>query len=208
MVDSLYYINGCPGARAVRLFCRSNNIQVNEILIDFKKGEHMTEEFLKLNPMHTVPTLKLKNGEGIYESRLILKYLSKMYQEKSDLDLFEIDKWLFWDLGFLNTNVGKVIYPRLFLNSEPTEKDISRLVEKLEYLDNHLENKNFLIGDSCSIADLSSCMLIHNSQLRKDLVNIEKYTNICKWMKNVEHVFTKEQWNEVMGEFFSWRDSQ
>lgn len=204
MLNTLYYINGCPGARAVRLFCRHKKLQVEEILVDFKKEEHMTSEFLALNPMHTVPTIKLEDGSGMYESRLILKYLNG--EENNNL---EIDKWLFWDLGFLNTNVGKVIYPRLFMNSEPTEKDINRLVEKLIYLNKYLENKEFLVNNKFSIADLSSAMLIHNSQIRDDLVevNINNYHNITIWLNKVKEQFTVEEWDEVMGPFFSWKDS-
>jgi glutathione S-transferase len=204
MTKTLYYINGCPGARAVRLYCRYAEIKIDEVLVNFQKGEHLTEEFLKLNPMHTVPTIKLDNGDGIYESRLILKYLSGQYENS---DSYEIDKWLFWDLGFLNTNVGKVIYPRLFMNSEPTKKDVERLVEKLDYLDNSLINVDFLINNSFSIADISSCMLVYNSQVRSDLVNINNYPNIVCWMKNVEDKFTPEDWGAVMGEFFKWKDS-
>lgn len=199
MIDTLYYINGCPGARAVRLFLKYKKLNVNEVLIDFKKGEHMTDDFLKLNPMHTVPTIKLIDGSGMYESRLILKYLNG-----EDNNNLEIDKWLFWDLGFLNTNVGKVIYPRLFMNSEPNKKDIDRLVEKLVHLNNHLEKNNFLVDNSFSIADLSSAMLVHNSQIRKDLVDITSYPNITKWLDNVEKEFTPEQWNEVMDPFKKW----
>ena len=204
MLNTLYYINGCPGARAVRLFCRHKKLQVEEILVDFKKGEHMTYEFLDLNPMHTVPTIKLEDGSGMYESRLILKYFNG--EENNNL---EIDKWLFWDLGFLNTNVGKVIYPRLFMNSEPREKDINRLVEKLIYLNKYLENKEFLVNNKFSIADLSSAMLIHNSQIRDDLVevNINNYHNITIWLNKVKEQFTVEEWEEVMGPFFSWKNS-
>ena len=168
----------------------------------------MTDEFLKLNPMHTVPTIKLKNGNGMYESRLILKYLAGMYKNnKNNTNSLEIDHWLFWDIGFLNTNVGKVIYPRLFMNSEPTSKDIDRLVEKLQHLNKHLENNLFLVNNDFSIADLSSCMLIHNSQIRVDLVNIKNYPHIVKWMKNVEKQFSNEDWQEVMNPFFTWVES-
>ena len=201
MLNTLYYINGCPGARAVRLFCRYKNLLVEEVLIDFKKGEHMTPEFLALNPMHTVPTIKLEDGSGMYESRLILKYLN------GDENNLEIDKWLFWDLGFLNTNVGKVIYPRLFMNSEPTKKDIDRLIEKLDYLNNYLENNDFLVNNNFSIADLSSAMLVHNSQIRDDLVDINNYPNITTWLNKVKEQFSEEEWEEVMGPFFSWKNS-
>ena len=162
----------------------------------------MTDDFLKLNPMHTVPTIKLNDGSGMYESRLILKYLNG-----EDNNNLEIDKWLFWDLGFLNTNVGKVIYPRLFMNSEPNKKDIDRLVEKLVHLNNHLEKNIFLVNNTISIADLSSAMLVHNSQIRSDLVNINNYPNILKWLNNVKKQFSNEDWDEVMNPFFNWKNS-
>ena len=206
MTKTLYYINACPGARAVRLFSRYSKIHMNEKLINLKEGDHMKEDFLKLNPMHTVPTLELENGEGMYESRLILKYLDDSYSMMSK-NSYEVDKWLFWDLGFLNTNVGKVIYPRLFLNSEPTEKDVCRLVEKLEHLDKHLENNKFLVKNELSIADLSSFTLVQNSQIRKDLVDISHYPYIVKWMKSVESKFSKKDWDDVMSEFFKWKET-
>ena len=200
---TLYYINGCPGARAVRLYMAHKNIKVEEILIDMYKGEHKTDEFLKLNPMHTVPTLKIThdNGdiEGLYESRIILKYLDN----NTDIN---IDKWLFWDLGFLNPNVGKIIYPRIFRNEEPNMKDLPNLVEKFVHLNNHLNNNNFLLGDNFSIADLSSCMLIENSQFCSDLINVNDYPNIVRWINDIRNVIGNEKWNKVMNEFYKSRD--
>jgi len=200
---TLYYINGCPGARAVRLYMAHKNIKVEEILIDMYKGEHKTKEFLKLNPMHTVPTLKIThdNGdvEGLYESRIILKYLDN----NTDIN---IDKWLFWDLGFLNPNVGKIIYPRIFRNEEPNMKDLPNLVEKFVHLNNHLNNNNFLLGDNFSIADLSSCMLIENSQFCKDLINVNDYPNIVRWINDIRNVIGDEKWNRIMNDFYKSRD--
>ena len=166
----------------------------------------MKPEFLKLNPMHTVPTLELDNGDGLYESRLILKYLDGMYSGEH-ASAFEVDKWLFWDLGFLSTNVGKVIYPRLFLNSEPTEKDVGRLVEKLEHLDSHLEKNKFLADSKVTIADLSCLAQVQNSQIRKDLADVSGYANITRWMADVQSVFSQEDWDAVMADFLKWKDS-
>ena len=56
---TLYYINGCPGARAVRLYMAYKNMGATEVLLDLSKGEHRTETYLKLNPIHTVPTRKV-----------------------------------------------------------------------------------------------------------------------------------------------------
>lgn len=200
---TLYYINGCPGARAVRLYMLYKNIYVEEILIDFSKGEHKTDTFLELNPMHTVPTLKINNNNKIsslFESRIILKYLDNNTS-------LEIDKWLFWDLGFLNPNVGKIIYPKLFRNEEPNLKDLPNLVEKFEYLNNTLNDKDFLVDNKFSIADLSCGMLIENSQFRKDLINVDNYPNIVKWINNIKNEIGNEKWQKVMNDFYKYRDN-
>ena len=202
---TLYYINGCPGARAVRLYFAYKNIKVEEILINMSKGEHKTDEFLRLNPMHTVPTLKIYNRtegeceESLYESRIILKYLDN----NTDIN---IDKWLFWDLGFLNPNVGKIIYPRLFRNEEPNMKDLPNLVEKFIYLNKELENKKYLLGNDLTIADLSTCMLVENSQYCRDLIDVVDYPNLSKWIKKIRNEIGEDKWNKVMGDFYKWRD--
>jgi|TARA_B110001469_G_C9599917_1_gene298043 glutathione S-transferase len=201
---TLYYINGCPGARAVRLYMTYKNIEVNEILLDLSKGEHRTPEYLELNPMHTVPTLKVttdNSSSGLFESRIILKYLDN----NSDLN---IDKWLYWDLGFLNPNVGKIIYPRIFRNEEPNMKDLPALIEKFEYLNTTLDDRDFLVGDTLSIADLSCSMLIENSQFCSDLVNVNNYPNIVSWINNIKNEIGEDKWNTIMNPFYLWRDKK
>lgn len=196
---TLYYINGCPGARAVRLYLKYKNIEVDEIIIDFSKGDHKTTEFLKLNPMHTVPTLKVTDSEGdikgVYESRIILKYLD------NNTDI-EVDKWLYWDLGFLNPNVGKIIYPRIFRNEEPNLKDLPNLIEKMEYLNTTLESNKFLLGNLLTIADLSSSMLIENTQICKDLIDVNNYPNIVLWLQNIKNEIGVDKWDSVMEPFY------
>ena len=154
--------------------------------------------------MHTVPTLKVTNKNitsSFFESRIILKYLDNNTN-------LEIDKWLFWDLGFLNPNVGKIIYPKLFRNEEPNLKDLPNLVEKFDYLNNSLSDREFLVDNKLSIADLSSCMLIENSQFRKDLINVANYPNIIKWITNIKNKIGNEKWQKVMNDFYKYRDSK
>jgi glutathione S-transferase len=197
---TLFYINGCPGARAVRLYMKYKNISDKEVLLNMSKGEHKTKEYLRLNPMHTVPTLKIEypdgRVEGVYESRIILKHLA------NNTDI-EVDKWLYWDLGFLSPNVGKIIYPRIFRNEEPNRKDLPNLVEKFEYLNKTLETREFLVGETLTIADLSSCMLIENSQICSDYIDVKNYPNIVSWIENIKKEVGKDNWNEVMNPFYS-----
>ena len=163
------------------------------------KGEHKTDKYLKLNPMHTVPTLKIEypdgREEGVYESRIILKHLD------NNTDI-EVDKWLYWDLGFLYPNVGKIIYPRIFRNEEPNIKDLPNLVEKFEYLNKTLETRDFLVGDTLTIADISCCMIIENSQICSDYIDVKDYPNIVSWIENIKKKVGYDNWNEVMIPFY------
>ena len=196
---TFFYINGCPGARAVRLYMKYKNIVAEEVLLNMSRGEHKTEEYLKLNPMHTVPTLKIEypdgREEGVYESRIILKHLD------NNTDI-EVDKWLYWDLGFLYPNVGKIIYPRIFRNEEPNRKDLPNLVEKFEYLNKILETREFLVGETLTIADISSCMIIENSQICSDYIDVKDYPNIVSWIEKIKKKVGYDNWNEVMIPFY------
>lgn len=202
----LFYINGCPGARAVRLFLRYKKLKFEEVMIDFSKGEHKTEEFLRYNPMHTVPTLVVydndKEVQTLFESRVILKYLDGLYGQPI-VPVLELDKWLFWDLGFLNPNVGKLIYPRLFRNEEPNEADMPAFLEKVKYLENHLRTNNFLVSDTLTIADLSTAMLMFNTQFEKSIFNVEDNSVIWNWLQRIENKFSADDWNDVMTPFFT-----
>jgi len=196
---TLFYINGCAGARAVRLYMKYKNIIAKEVLLNFSKGQHKSEEYLRLNPMHTVPTLKIEYAdgrvEGVYESRIILKHLD------NNTDI-EVDKWLYWDLGFLYPNVGKIIYPRIFRNEEPNRKDLPNLVEKFEYLNKTLETRDFLVGETLTIADISCCMIIENSQICSDYIDVKDYPNIVSWIENIKKKVGYDNWNEVMIPFY------
>ena len=196
---TFFYINGCPGARAVRLYMKYKNIVAEEVLLNMSKGEHKTDEYLKLNPMHTVPTLKIEypdgREEGVYESRIILKQLD------NNTDI-EVDKWLYWDLGFLYPNVGKIIYPRIFRNEEPNRKDLPNLVEKFDHLNKILETREFLVGETLTIADISSCMIIENSQICSDYIDVKDYPNIVSWIEHIKKKVGYDNWNEVMIPFY------
>ncbi len=182
------------------MYMKHKNIEANEILLDLYKGEHKTAEYISLNPMHTVPTIKIEYPDGriesLYESRIILKYLDNNTN-------IEVDKWLYWDLGFLTPNVGKIIYPRLFRNEEPNMSDLPNLVEKFEYLNTSLKDNAFLLGDTLSIADLSSAMLIENSQICSDLIHVNNYPHIVGWLDNIKKEVGNDKWNTVMDVFYN-----
>ncbi|CAG2166063.1 unnamed protein product [Oppiella nova] len=84
MAPTLYLSRTSPPCRTVVFVAKQLGIELNEVVVDMKNGEHRKPEFLKLNPRHSVPTLE-DNGVGIWESRAIAQYLCNKYAPDSAL---------------------------------------------------------------------------------------------------------------------------
>jgi glutathione S-transferase len=56
-------------------------LNVEAVMVDLSKGEHKTAEFLKLNPLGTLPVLELDGGTTINESLAIMEYLEECFPE-------------------------------------------------------------------------------------------------------------------------------
>lgn len=85
MSPTLYYIHGGPPSGSVLLLIRHLNLKNIELKpVEMFKGEHLTPEFLEMNPGHTIPFLK--DGDFVLpESRAILQYLVETYAPESNL---------------------------------------------------------------------------------------------------------------------------
>lgn len=75
----LYITPGSPPARAVLMLIRYLELDVDLKVMDFTKREQFSQEFLKLNPAHQVPTL-VEGDFVLTESRAILQYLANSRQ--------------------------------------------------------------------------------------------------------------------------------
>lgn len=80
----LYYASGSPPSRAVLQVFRILGLEVEVKTLDLLKREHLTPEFLKINPMHQVPTL-VDGDFVVVESRAIMTYLVNSRKPGSEL---------------------------------------------------------------------------------------------------------------------------
>lgn len=81
---TLYFTAGSPPARAVLFLVRYLDIDVEVKNLNLLQREQHSDEFLKLNPAHEVPTLV--DGDFVLtESRAILAYLINSRKPASDL---------------------------------------------------------------------------------------------------------------------------
>nr|XP_023020999.1 glutathione S-transferase 1-like [Leptinotarsa decemlineata] len=101
-----YYVPGSAPCRNVLLAAKAIGVELNLKLTDLMKGDHLTPEFIKINPQHTIPTLN-DNGFALWESRAIMTYLQEQYGKDDSLYPKDpkkralVDQRLYFDIGTL-----------------------------------------------------------------------------------------------------------
>jgi len=216
----LYHYNVTPGSRACRVLLRHLDTDYSEVSVDLKAKEQLEQDFLKMNPDHCVPTLKVVNTKveedwHLWESRCILRYICEQCDGDELLgdslkQQMLVDRWLYWDLATYYPKMSAVFYPKVLDKKEPKEEDINALKEKLQYLDDYLGKDKrggdvvFLAGDNPTIADLSLGMLVEQTRL---VLDTDNYKHVEKWMDELAEEFG-EAWEEVMAELHEWKDEQ
>lgn len=159
-----YQIPESPPCRAVEMVASLVGVELKKNYVNLFEGEHLKEEFSKINPWHKVPFI-VDGDVKIGESRAIMAYLVNKYGP-ADNSLYpsdptrraKIDELLFLDIGTIFSSCIKVFRPILKegakeINPE-SEKEFREVLAKL---DKELEKsgKKFYIGDDLTIADIS-----------------------------------------------------
>lgn len=80
----LYHLEISPPARAALLAVRNLDLNVDIVTVDLIGQEHLTPEFIKLNPTHQIPVL-VDGDFVVAESRAIMAYLANSKKPQSDL---------------------------------------------------------------------------------------------------------------------------
>jgi glutathione S-transferase len=114
-------------------------------------------DYYTINPLGYVPMLELDDGTRLREGPAIVQYIADLVPTKNlapangTLPRYRLQEWL----TFIGTEIHKTFSP-LFNPAMPEEgKKISRdrLASRFKYVDGELKGKNYLMGDSFSVAD-------------------------------------------------------
>ncbi|CAH1107327.1 unnamed protein product [Psylliodes chrysocephalus] len=110
-----YYVPGSAPCRNVLLTAKAVGVELNLKLTNLMEGKHLTPEYLKLNPQHTVPTID-DNGFVLWESRPIMTYLVNQYGKNDTLYPKDpkkravVDQRLYFDMGTLYQRYADYFY--------------------------------------------------------------------------------------------------
>ena len=200
------YINKLsPNVRRVRLTAAVLGLQLEEIALDFTKGDHKKPDYLALNPNGAVPTLT--DGDFVLtESRAIMQYLASKKPESGLLPRDErgrsdVTRWQFWDAAHFSPQVGTLLFQRMlkpmFGMGDPDAAKIEEaLVNFRRYaavLNQHIEGKTYVLGDALTLADLTlASTLMYAKQVD---VPLAEFPHIQSWFSRITALEAWQQTN-------------
>jgi glutathione S-transferase len=145
----------------IRLLLNQLGLAYERITLDLEKGETGTPAFRKLSRFARVPVLQLEDGRTIVESGAILLFLARgsPYLPEDPYLRAEIDSWLLFEQGDLQRALGLCRMYRLRGLAERMAPQIERLHTEgylgLEKLDQWLFERDWLVGDAYTVADIA-----------------------------------------------------
>ncbi|KAK9887077.1 hypothetical protein WA026_020016 [Henosepilachna vigintioctopunctata] len=87
----LYMLQASPSVRAVLMTANELDVKLELIECNILENEQFQEEFMKMNPAHTIPTL-IDDGFIVFESAAIMGYLVNKYGKDDSLYPQDIKK--------------------------------------------------------------------------------------------------------------------
>jgi glutathione S-transferase len=169
----LYTYDPAPNPRRLQLFLDYKGISLESQQINLMEKEQFSDDFLKLNPSSTVPTLELDDGTVLTEVIGMCCYLEEMYPEHPLMgsNPTERAQVISWDHKIFNTVLMAIA--EIFRNSNPAfsgralpgplsleqipalaERGKLRLAATWTSLDQHLATNIWLTGDNFTFADI------------------------------------------------------
>lgn len=166
-------------------------------LVDVYRGEGRMPEYLAINPWGKIPTL-VDGAYTLWESNAIMQYITDAYGERR---LWSRDPkrraaiacWLFWEsshwqpafVPVLTDFVAHLLQTRkVDSNPPPVQWHDKQLETLLMYLDKHLGDREFLVDDELSLADISvAAMLMY---VRPAGFPFDVFANIGSWYARIE----------------------
>lgn len=114
-------------------------------------------DYYTINPLGYVPLLVLQDGTQLREGPAIVQYIADQVPGKAlapangTVARYQLQSWL----NFVGTELHKGFSP-LFNPAVPAEaKDVfkPRLISRLEFINHELAGKDYLMGDTFTVAD-------------------------------------------------------
>lgn len=162
------------------------------IQYDVVSGATRTEDYLKnINKNGRIPVLQFEDGRCLAESNAIIYYLAQgtKYFPVDTWQQAKVMEWLCFEQYSHEPFVAVAKYILTMLPEDtPRRAEIPGLHEKgyaaLQIMEDRLEENDFLVGDSLSIADIALYAYTHKAHMGD--FDMSRFPAISAWFKRIE----------------------
>ena len=144
-------------------------------LVSFQTNDQLTPEFISLNPNNKIPAIIDPNGPGgqplaLFESGAILIYLAEKTGQLMPQDpaqRYETIQWVMFQMGGIGPMFGQLGFFHKFAGKDfedkrPRDRYVAESKRLLGVLDKHLQGRDWVMGDSYTIADIAIFPWVRN----------------------------------------------
>lgn len=176
---TLYDCATAPSPRRARILLAEKGVSHRTVNVDLRSNEQLGDAFRAINPLCTVPALRLEDGSVLGDNAAIAAYVEAQYPAppllgSTPLEKAEIASWN-WRIEF----EGLMAIAEALRNSAPAMKDraltgpvdyaqipelaqrgLARLQHFFSVLDARLADREVIAGARFSIADITAVVAV------------------------------------------------
>ena len=165
MTIKLYCFGESGNAYKAALALQLSGLDWEPVKVDFFGGETRTPDYrTSINNMGEAPVM-VDGDVRLTQSGVIQDYVSEKsgkFGGKNADERREILRWVLWDNHKLSSNAGMTRFLANFLPEDKRPKEViafmqGRLAAAYAVLNDHLDGRQWIVGDQITNADLSCC---------------------------------------------------
>jgi len=188
-----------PNGVKVSIMLEEIGLPYEPHLVSFETHDQMSPEFLSLSPNNKIPAILDPDGPGgkplaLFESGAILLYLADKTGRFIPQDAaarYETIQWLMFQMGGIGPMFGQLGFFNKFAGKDyedkrPRDRYVAEAKRLLGVLDKRLDGRNWVMGDSYTIADIAIFPWVRNLigfYEAGDLVGFSDFKNVARTLE-------------------------
>lgn len=186
-----FHFHPSPNPMKVALFLEETGLPYEVVPVDTLKGEQHAPAFRAVSPNGKTPAIE-DEGTRVFDSNAILLYLSEKTGQLGGApeDRAELLSWMMFVATGIGPYSGQAVH---FKHMAPEELHYAvnryhrEAQRHYQVLEQHLDERRYLVGNSYSIADISAWGWLDKATVVLGEEGLEPYPNLRRWFDNIDN---------------------